>query len=97
MSSEALLSDHDHPLIIETAAALSQGCESDLQRLEALFLFVRDRIRFGFPGTAREWDKVKASHVIQCGYGYCNTKATLLVPLSRLGDTGTSTLRTDQR
>jgi hypothetical protein len=83
MSSEGLLSDHDHPLVIETAAALSQGCKSDLQRLEALFLFVRDRILFRFPATVREWDNVEASSVIRCGFGYCNTKATLLVALCR--------------
>lgn len=83
MANESLLSDHDHPLVIETAGALSQACETDLQLLEALFYFVRDRISFRFPATFREWDKVKASNVIQCGFGYCNTKATLLVALCR--------------
>jgi hypothetical protein len=83
MGSDGILSDHDHPLVIETAAALSRGKEADDQLLEALFCFVRDRIMFGFPKTVAQWDRVKASSVIQCGFGYCNTKATLLVALCR--------------
>jgi len=83
MKTESILSDHDHPLVIETATALSHGHETDLQRLEALFYFVRDRILFGFPRTIGQWDRVKASSVIQCGFGYCTTKATLLVALCR--------------
>jgi len=83
MGNESLLSDHDHPLVIDTTTALSQGCETDLQLLEALFYFVRDRISFRFPTTFGQWDRVKASSVIQCGFGYCNTKATLLVALCR--------------
>ena len=83
MENESLLSDHDHPLVIETAAAQSQGCETELQSLEALFHYVRDCISFRFPTTVGRWDRVKASDVVQCGFGYCNTKATLLVALCR--------------
>jgi len=83
MGTASLLSDHDHPLVIETATALTHCHETGLQRLEALFYFVRDRVLFGFPRTIGQWDRVKASTVIQCGFGYCNTKATLLVALCR--------------
>ncbi len=83
MGNEKLLSDHDHELVISTAAALSEGQETVHQLLESLFLFVRDRIMFRFPTKWAEWDRVTASRVIQCGFGYCNTKATLLVALCR--------------
>jgi hypothetical protein len=39
MTNESFLSDHDRPLVIETATVLSQECESDLQRLQTLFRF----------------------------------------------------------
>ena len=82
-SSERLLSDHNHPRVIETASMVSQDCETDMQLLEALFCFVRDRIVFRFPQTFAGWDRVRASEVVQCGFGYCNTKATLMVALCR--------------
>lgn len=83
MGDGGLLSDHDNALVVSTASFLSTGQKSDLQMLESLFLFVRDRIMFRFPTRWKEWDQVKASQVIRCGYGYCNTKATLFVALCR--------------
>jgi hypothetical protein len=77
------LSDHDHPRVIDTANELTKGRESALERLEALFYFVRDQIRFAFPTTWSEWDRVSASRVLDAGFGYCNTKATLMVALCR--------------
>ena len=77
------LADSDDQLLVETAAELVHGKDGTLATLEALFLFVRDRILFGFPPRWKEWDKVRASQVIEAGYGYCNTKATLLVALCR--------------
>ena len=77
------LSDFDHKLVVETASGLVDGKLATLDKLESLFLFVRDRIRFGFPTRFQEWDRVTASAVIESGYGYCNTKATLLVALCK--------------
>jgi hypothetical protein len=49
-----------------------------LEKIESIFYFVRDEIRFGF--TPR-WDEVKASEIMDYGLGYCNTKATLFLAL----------------
>jgi transglutaminase-like putative cysteine protease len=83
VKSTGLLSDSDHPLVVETAHRIAKDKETELEKLESLFHYVRDEIKFGFPSTAAEWDTVTASHVIAAGYGYCNTKATLLVALCR--------------
>lgn len=77
------LVDHDHPLVLETARKLAEGKDSELETLEGIFLFVRDAISFQFPTRWSEWDRVTASRVIELGYGYCNTKATLMVALCR--------------
>lgn len=83
MRKNRFLADHNHELVMSIAAGFSKGQETVLQVLESLFIFVRDRIKFGFPVRWAEWDRVTASRVIQCGFGYCNTKATLLVALCR--------------
>jgi len=77
------LADHEHPLVAATARDLVNGKDSILDKLECLFLFVRDRIRFGFPTRWSGWDRVTASRVIESGFGYCNTKASLMVALCR--------------
>jgi hypothetical protein len=83
MEDRQHLADCEHPLVAKTARELVNGRTSDLDTLERLFLYVRDQIRFEFPPTWSEWDQVRASQVIQSGYGYCNTKATLMVALCR--------------
>jgi len=68
------LSDFDNPVIQKKAEELTSGKQSQLEKLQSIFYFVRDEIKFGFPP---KWDEMKASEVISCGLGYCNTKATL--------------------
>lgn len=80
MSTGAILSDFDHPTIKAKAEQLTTGEVSLLEKLESLFYFVRDDVKFGFPP---KWDDVKASEVLEYGYGYCNTKATLFVALCK--------------
>ena len=80
MMSIKHLSDSDHPMVAGKAAALTNGKTTPLEKLESLFYFVRDGIRFGF--TPR-WDEFKASEVLDYGLGYCNTKTILLVALCR--------------
>jgi transglutaminase-like putative cysteine protease len=80
VKSKNHLADFDHPLVEKKAAELTLGKETSLEKLESIFCFVRDEIRFGF--TPR-WDEVKASQVMGYGLGYCNTKATLFQALSR--------------
>lgn len=78
--STVLLSDADHPSIQEKAASLTAAGESTLEKVERIFHFVRDEIKFGFPP---KWDVVKASEVLEYGIGQCNLKATLFVALCR--------------
>jgi hypothetical protein len=78
--STALLSDADHPSIQEKAASLIAARESTIDKLESIFHFVRDEIKFGF---TPKWDAIKASEVLTYGIGYCNPKATLFVALCR--------------
>lgn len=74
------LADAGHPMVKKTAERLTQNVATDRDRLECLFLFVRDQITFGFPIKG---DLVPASETIQTGLGQCNTKATLLLALCR--------------
>ena len=49
------------------------------QRVKSIYNFVRDDIKFGYNSS----DNISASHVLEDGYGQCNTKATLLMALLR--------------
>lgn len=74
------LADHDHPEVERLAADLARSEETARGKMNRIFRFVRDEIPFGFP---LEVDLVKASETLRLGYGQCNTKATLLLALSR--------------
>ncbi len=78
MNTVGLLSDQHHPLVESTALRLTSSKNDPVEKLEAIFYFVRDEIQFGFPP---KWDRVKASETLQYKKGYCNTKATLLAAL----------------
>ena len=74
------LADYDHPTIKKLAARLTRPETTPRGKLDRIFHYVRDDIRFGFPMNG---DFVKASETIQLGYGQCNTKATLLLALCK--------------
>lgn len=74
------LADFEHPLIRQTAERLTAGKTSARERLNSLFLFVRDEIEFGFP---LDGDLVKASETIRRGFGQCNNKGMLFLALCR--------------
>lgn len=74
------LADESHPLVIKTAARLANNTKTDREKLERIFLFVRDEIPFGFPAKG---DLVAASETIETGIGQCNTKATLFLALCK--------------
>jgi hypothetical protein len=80
MKSKVILSDFDHPLIVNKANELTDHLVGLKEKIEAIFLFVRDEIKFGFPS---KWDIIKASEVLDYGMGYCNPKATLFLALAR--------------
>ncbi|MCG6912429.1 transglutaminase-like domain-containing protein [bacterium BMS3Abin03] len=77
------LSDYDHPSIRTKAMELTISKINRVDKIESLFYFVRDEIKFGFPP---KWDRVRASETLQYGKGYCNTKATLLQALCKAAD-----------
>ena len=74
------LADFEHPLVRQTAARLTEGKASAHDKLNSIFLFVRDEIEFGF---APEGDLVKASETIEQGYGQCNNKGILFLALCK--------------
>ena len=75
-----VLADYDHPAVCAKANELTVDRSTMLDRVQGLFEFVRDEIQFGFPPT---WDAVRASETLASKIGYCNTKATLFLALSR--------------
>ena len=76
-----MLSDHEHPEVQSSALQKTKTKTSQLEKLEAIFHFVRDEIKFGF---TPKWDRVKASETLEYRLGYCNTKATLLHALCKV-------------
>lgn len=77
------LSDYKHPSIQQKAQQITANQVSMMNKLDQIFLFVRDEILFGFPP---KWDAVKASEMLVYKRGYCNTKATLMVALCKAVD-----------
>ena len=46
MKNKNYLSDFDHPIIKKKAAELTQGIQTPLEKIESIFYFIRDGIRF---------------------------------------------------
>ena len=80
MKINEILSDHDHPQVQSKALNLTTSKLNPIEKLEAIFLFVRDEIKFGFPP---KWEEVKASDTLEYKIGYCTTKATLINALCK--------------
>lgn len=72
------LADASHPLVAQTAAKLTNNAKTDREKLQRIFLFVRDEIEFSFPAKG---DLVAASETLETRIGQCNTKATLFLAL----------------
>ena len=80
MNSIQKLADYDNPLVCETAERLIGDAATVREKLDKLFHYVRDEIKFAFP---RDGDLVKASATIRLGKGQCNTKSTLFLALCK--------------
>ncbi len=80
MENKEFLSDFSHPTIMQLASRLTSGKDALLQKIESIFYYVRDEIKFGF---TPKWDEVKASEVVNYGMGQCNNKEILFVALCR--------------
>ena len=71
------LLDFTHPTVQQLIDAREWKALGKAKRIKAIYNFVRDEIQFGY----NETDSLKASNILQDGYGQCNTKATLLMAL----------------
>jgi transglutaminase-like putative cysteine protease len=76
--------DADHPLVVATASELTYGAESDVERISAIYLHVRDLpydILESFKYLAA--GEHAASAVLKHGVAFCMGKASSFVALSR--------------
>jgi len=72
------LCDADHPSIVAKADELTSGADTDDERAQRIFYFVRDQ----FPFRAGDYT-VPASRVLVQGHGMCVTKTVLMSALMR--------------
>jgi hypothetical protein len=73
------LLDFNHKSIQQLIASHQWQDLDDKQKIQQIYLFVRDGIKFGYNSS----DDLKASDVLADGIGQCNTKATLLMAILR--------------
>lgn len=73
------LLDFDHKSIQQLITNRKWQELNEKQKIQQIYLFVRDDIKFGYNCT----DELKASDILNDGIGQCNTKATLLMAILR--------------
>lgn len=71
--------DFESSVVKSRALELTRDCSSDLEKLQAIFYYVRDEIKFAF---LKEADFLRASDVISRGAGQCNNKSILFQALN---------------
>jgi len=71
--------DFHHESIRNLVKARQWEKENDFAKIQKIYNFVRDEIKFGYNID----DRIPASEVLKDGYGQCNTKGTLLMALLR--------------
>ena len=76
--------DADHPLVVALADKLTHGAESDVERIRAIYLYVRD-LRYDVLESFRYLaaGQRSASAVLEHGVAFCMGKASSFVALSR--------------
>lgn len=75
-----ILADYNNSIVKNKALELTKNKQTFEEKIKAIFLYVRDDIRFQFP---KEGDFVPASKTIEYQYGQCNTKGTLFLALCK--------------
>jgi transglutaminase-like putative cysteine protease len=75
------LIDSDHPAVIEFARRATGA--TDRERAIALYYLVRDGFRYDPYRVDLSDAGLRASRVLECGYGWCVPKATLLAAAAR--------------
>ena len=83
MKTRLELADYNHPLVIRTAEILTRNETTIRGKLEILFYYVRDEIKFGI---LPEVDYLPASEIIKRKTGACNNKGILLFALCKASD-----------
>ncbi|MGI6205636.1 MAG: transglutaminase-like domain-containing protein [Anaerovoracaceae bacterium] len=76
---ETTLLDYSDKTIASLISKRAWRNEGNFERLNRIYLFVRDEILFGY----NKDDNITASAVLRDGYGQCNTKSTLFMALLR--------------
>src|ERR1700751_4964165 len=76
--------DADHPLVAALAEKLTYGAQSDVERIRAIYLYVRD-LRYDILESFRYLaaGQGSASAVLEHGVAFCMGKASSFVALSR--------------
>jgi transglutaminase-like putative cysteine protease len=78
------LIDSDHPKVVEYAHALTRECADRPRDIaKALFLGVRDHIKYTPYVAYHRKDAYQASYILQSRRGHCVGKASLLCALAR--------------
>jgi len=77
------LADYNHPLVVQKAKELTRGEDTDRGKIEKLFYYVRDEIRYGF---LTGLDYVTASDIIRRKMGQGNNKGVLFYSLCKALD-----------
>lgn len=75
--------DCDEGIIQEKSRALTANIDGAHEKIQRIFYFVRDKIRYNVYSPRSTDSDFKASHVLTKGEGYCVQKAVLLVALAR--------------
>ena len=75
------LIDSDHPAVIEFSRRAAGA--TDRERAVALYYLVRDGFRYDPYRVELADAGLRASRVLECGYGWCVPKATLLAAAAR--------------
>jgi len=75
--------DCDHPLIQKTARQLTGSLSEPKMMVRAIFLFVRDQIRYNPYCFSINKEDYQAHTILEREKGYCIQKATLLAALCR--------------
>lgn len=72
--------DSDHEKIRNLVGRLTAGASNNKEKALCIYAHVRDEVLFGW---APEFYDQRASDVLECKVGFCNTKATLFVAMLR--------------
>ena len=77
--------DADHPLVMAEAVDVTRGANSDVERVERIYYYVRDHLRYDVLESFRYLaeGRLAASDVIEHGVALCMGKADSFVALCR--------------